>query len=232
MDDGLPFFEAEQARGPLLLEDDRTLRWWEYGHVTFGYPDLHPWPRAGCPRRSRFRPEAASPEVVATSAFWDSDYMESITVIRACVRATDAGPVIAQSASDSAGGYSLTVAGIRGPWVVLSRDSCSRHDSCTPSYVVVVDAVGGREGGAGGSPAVSAPEPTTLWSSRTPVRRRGYCPAAMDPSSSRPPAMAASSSTRRDRTGWRASSPRARRFAGCTTASRDRPTSVDAALAL
>jgi hypothetical protein len=69
-----------------------------------------------------------------------------VEVIRACVRATGADPVIAQAGGSSASNETMTVAAIRDPWIVLVRTSSNRYHTCAPTVIEVIDPIGARAG--------------------------------------------------------------------------------------
>jgi hypothetical protein len=123
----------------LALEDDRTLRW--RGQFGVRFADLRPSAAADCPRRSLFRVVAESADVLVTEAVYEWNG-EVDHVIRACVRATGADPVIAQfiRMPDGDEGEVLEVS---GRWVTLRRATIVRGRRLA-AWVVSVDAVTGE----------------------------------------------------------------------------------------
>jgi hypothetical protein len=133
----------------LRLDDDRTLRWWDWYRETWRFHDLRRWRGPGCPARSHFHAVAESADVVA----YEGDYGfegDPVDIVRACVRASGHDPVIAQAFQSVGNGDTLYVAGVDRDWVVLVRVYTSRYDGCSSTVVEVVDAASLRHGrGAG-----------------------------------------------------------------------------------
>jgi hypothetical protein len=148
---------GERARGvsrggdsPFVLEDDRTLRWWN--DDPFAYYDLRPWGGAGCPQRRRFRVLAASDRVRVSMAQYVDEADITSSVVRACVDGEDR--VIAQ---DEFSPY--RVGGFDGEWVVLALRVSSRS-GCEWIGIEVYDARSGRAGRPGRLPSCDDREPT------------------------------------------------------------------------
>jgi hypothetical protein len=177
---------SRRAWTGLALEDERTLRWWLYtSEPRLGYEDLRPWPAEGCPVRRRFGPEDAGDEVVATSSHFLTAAFDVVTVVRACVRATGADPVIHQTGSDD-----FELARVSGPWVVILSTIGSRYTGCVWAIVDVLNAVdrvlGGRHSTFGcdrarmpdqDDPLVVTGRGAPAWIVRTPERSTLFTPA-------------------------------------------------------
>jgi hypothetical protein len=103
------------ARGPLVLEEDRTVRWHEPGGL-LGFEDLHGAP---CGPRTGYRVVAEDGGMLLTDAVYDGD----LRVVRACLRGAARDRVILQLRAERP-----ELVGLDAPWALFSRrasDGCA-----------------------------------------------------------------------------------------------------------
>jgi hypothetical protein len=107
----------QTARGPLVLEEDRTVRWREPGGL-LGFENLHGAP---CGPRPGYRVVAEDEEMLVTDTVYDG----RLRVIRACGRDDGDDDVIVQARTDDR----LELVGLDDPWAIFTRTS--QDGSCT-----------------------------------------------------------------------------------------------------
>jgi hypothetical protein len=147
------FPTSRTARGPLVLEDDRTLRWSEPDGL-LGFHELPDQGNTLCGRRAGFRFLAEGERVVVIERIYD----ERVRVLRACIRNEPDDPVAAQVRTDSP--ERLEVLGFHELDVVLKRTATGPGDACETVSLEVYDVDWDRTGRSPVSCAL-APGPGT-----------------------------------------------------------------------